>query len=172
MDLDTNRIDDAVLALLYLTLHDEHRASKGFDRESLGRLHARGMIDNPAGEAKSLEFTPDGLERSKELFEAMFVRHLTEQLPQRDSVNEPEAAVGALQALETGPGAPGDPLPKYPNIRVELKGLKGQLWPILRRVSYAMSDADVDKSEIEQYKNEVKSGGDPVAVSRRWVRVA
>jgi len=169
MDFDTKRIDDAVLALLYLTLHDEHRASKGFDQEALGRLHAGGMIDDPAGEAQSLELTPDGLERSKKLFEAMFVRQLTEQ---RDSVDEPEAAVDALPALETSPGASGNPMPKYPNIRVELKGLKGQLWPILRRVSYAMSDADVDESEIERYKNEVKSGGDPVAVSRRWVRVA
>jgi Domain of unknown function (DUF6429) len=156
MDLDTNRIDDAVLALLYLTLHDEHRASKGFDLESLGRLHAKGMIDNPAGEAKSLEFTSDGLKRSKALFEAMFVKRVAEQLRQQDSVDEPD----------------GKRISRYPNIRVELKDLNGQLWPILRRVSYAMSDADVDEAEIEQYKSEVKSGGDPVAVSRRWVHVA
>lgn len=31
MELDTNKIDDAVLALLYLGLHDEVRAWKGFD---------------------------------------------------------------------------------------------------------------------------------------------
>ena len=34
-----------------------------------------------------------------------------------------------------------------------------------------MSDADVNEAEIEQYKIEVKAGGDPVAVSRRWVHV-
>ena len=45
------------------------------------------------------------------------------------------------------------------------------MWPILRRVSYAMSDADIDDAEIEQYKSEVKAGGDPVGVSRRWVNV-
>jgi hypothetical protein len=60
---------------------------------------------------------------------------------------------------------------RYPNIRVELADLGNQLWPILRRVSYAMSDADVDDAEIEQYKNEVKSSDDPVGVSRRWVHV-
>lgn len=31
MDLDTNKIDDAVLALLYLGLHDGMRAWRGFD---------------------------------------------------------------------------------------------------------------------------------------------
>ena len=31
MALDKDRIDDAVLALLYLTLHDGWRAWKGFD---------------------------------------------------------------------------------------------------------------------------------------------
>jgi hypothetical protein len=31
MALDTDRIDDAVLALLYLTLHDQDRAWKGLD---------------------------------------------------------------------------------------------------------------------------------------------
>jgi peptidoglycan hydrolase CwlO-like protein len=60
---------------------------------------------------------------------------------------------------------------RYPNIRVELADLGNQLWPILRRVSYAMSDADVDDAEIEQYKNEVKSSDDPIAVSKRWVQV-
>lgn len=149
MALDTDRIDDTVLALLSLTLHDQHRAWKGFDWDTLGRLHEKGMIDNPVGEAKSVALTPDGLRRSRELLEAMFTKRPTEQLSQPPSA-EPS---------------------KYPNIRVELADLGNQLWPILRRVSYAMSDADVDDAEIEQYKNEVKSGDDPVAVSRRWVQV-
>jgi hypothetical protein len=149
MALDTDRIDDTVLALLYLTLHDQDRAWKGFDWDTLGRLHEKGMIDNPVGEAKSVAFTADGLRRSKELFEAMFTKRLTEQFSQPASVE----------------------LSKYPNIRVELADLGNQLWPILRRVSYAMSDAGVDDAEIEQYKNQVKSSDDPVAVSRRWVQV-
>jgi len=31
MDYDENKIDEVVLALMYLTLHDEVRAWKGFD---------------------------------------------------------------------------------------------------------------------------------------------
>jgi Domain of unknown function (DUF6429) len=72
MALNTDRIDDAVLALLYLGLHNEYRAWKGFDWEAMGRLHDKGMIDNPVGKAKSVCFTEEGLRRSRELFEAMF----------------------------------------------------------------------------------------------------
>jgi hypothetical protein len=38
VDIDTDKIDDAVLALLYLTLHDGFRAWKGHDWDVLGRL--------------------------------------------------------------------------------------------------------------------------------------
>jgi hypothetical protein len=72
MTVQTDKIDDAVLALLHLTLHDNGRAWKGFDWESLGRLHQKGMIHNPVGQAKSVVFTEEGLRRSKELFDAMF----------------------------------------------------------------------------------------------------
>jgi hypothetical protein len=72
MALNTNKIDDAALALLYLTLHDDDRAWKGMDWGVLGRLHDKGMIGNPVGKVKSVVFTPDGLERAKALFEAMF----------------------------------------------------------------------------------------------------
>ena len=72
MAIDTDKIDDAALALLYLTLHDGDRAWKGFDWGALGRLHAKGMIGNPASKAKSLVFTEEGLARAKELFGKMF----------------------------------------------------------------------------------------------------
>ncbi|HVB89998.1 MAG TPA: DUF6429 family protein, partial [Beijerinckiaceae bacterium] len=44
MDVDFEKIDDAVLGLLWLTLHDERRAWKGFDWDVLNRLHEKGMI--------------------------------------------------------------------------------------------------------------------------------
>src|SRR5712664_3452485 len=72
MPLDTDKIDDAALALLYLTLHDRYRAWKGFDWDVLDRLHDKGMIHDPVGKVKSVVFTPEGLERAKELFETMF----------------------------------------------------------------------------------------------------
>jgi Domain of unknown function (DUF6429) len=72
MALDTDRIDEAVLALLYLGLHGECRAWKGFDWDAMDRLHKKGMIENPVGKAKSVVFTTEGLHRSQELFEQMF----------------------------------------------------------------------------------------------------
>jgi len=71
-DIDTDRIDEAVLALLYLGLHDHHRAWKSFDWDAMDRLHEKGFISNPASKAKSIVFTDEGLERAEALFEAMF----------------------------------------------------------------------------------------------------
>ena len=72
MALNEDKIDDAALALLYLTLHDGNRAWKGFDFEVLGRLHDRGMINDPGGKVKSVAFTEAGVRRAKALFEGMF----------------------------------------------------------------------------------------------------
>lgn len=47
MELDTDKIDDAVLALLFLGLHNGARAWKGFDWEAMNRLHERGYITDP-----------------------------------------------------------------------------------------------------------------------------
>jgi hypothetical protein len=74
MGLDEERIDEAVLALLWLTLHDERRAWKGFDWEVLGRLHAKGLIADPVGRAKSVVLTDEGLRQSEALFQALFTR--------------------------------------------------------------------------------------------------
>ena len=72
MNLDSRKIDDAVLALLYLGLHDEARAWKGFDWDALDRLHERGYISDPRSKAKSIVFSEEGLERAKHLLERLF----------------------------------------------------------------------------------------------------
>jgi hypothetical protein len=72
MTLNTDKIDDAALALLYLTLHDRYRAWKGMDWGVLGRLHDKGMIGDPVGKVKSVVFTEEGSQRAKMLFEEMF----------------------------------------------------------------------------------------------------
>jgi Domain of unknown function (DUF6429) len=72
MALNRDKIDDAALALLYLTLHDRSWAWKSLDWDALGRLHDKGMIDNPASKRKSVAFTDEGLTRAKKLFEEMF----------------------------------------------------------------------------------------------------
>jgi hypothetical protein len=72
MALNTDKLDDTALALLYLTLHDGCRAWKGMDWGVLGRLHDKGMILDPVGKVKSVVFTEEGQERAKALFEKMF----------------------------------------------------------------------------------------------------
>lgn len=64
MELDTHKIDDAVLALLYLGLHDGVRAWKGFDWAAMDRLHEKGYISDPRGKAKSVVFSEEGLQES------------------------------------------------------------------------------------------------------------
>lgn len=74
MDIDTDKIDEAVLALLYLTVHDGNRAWKSFDWECTARLHEKGFIDNPANKAKSFVLTAEGLRESENLFRKLFVK--------------------------------------------------------------------------------------------------
>ena len=74
MALDTDEIDDAVLALLFLTLHDHWRAWKGVDWDALDRLYQKGLIGDPVNKAKSVVFTEEGLTRAEELFRAMFTK--------------------------------------------------------------------------------------------------
>ena len=71
-ELDRAKIDDAVLGLLYLGLHDGGRAWKGFDWEAMNRLHERGYITDPRGKAKSVVFTEEGMGRAKRLLEELF----------------------------------------------------------------------------------------------------
>jgi hypothetical protein len=74
VEIDKDRIDEAVLALLYLTLHDRFRAWKGFDWDALDRLHHKGLIYDPRGKAKSVVLTDDGLAESERLFRKLFAK--------------------------------------------------------------------------------------------------
>lgn len=74
MEIDRDKIDEAVLALMWLTLHDERRAWKGFDWDALERLHGRGLIADPVNKAKSVILTDEGLRRAEEPFRALFTR--------------------------------------------------------------------------------------------------
>lgn len=72
MELDKKKIEDAVLALLVLGLHDGARAWKGFDWDVMNRLHEQGYITDPRGKAKSVVFTDEGLERAEMLLAKLF----------------------------------------------------------------------------------------------------
>ena len=69
---DNNKIDRAVVALLYLGLHDVDRAWKGFDWEAMNRLHEQGFISDPRGKAKSVAFTEKGLIEARRLLQELF----------------------------------------------------------------------------------------------------
>jgi hypothetical protein len=71
MEYDKDRVDEMVLALLFLTSsHDQHatRAWKGFDWETLERLHRKGLISDPKGKTPSVELSEEGGKLSRELF--------------------------------------------------------------------------------------------------------
>jgi hypothetical protein len=74
MAIDLDKIDDTVLGLLWLTLHDENRAWKGFDWGALDRLHQKGLIADPANKAKSVVLSDEGLRRAEKLFNVLFTR--------------------------------------------------------------------------------------------------
>jgi len=74
MDYDEQKVDDAVLGLLYLTLHDGVRAWKSFDWDALNRLHQKGCISNPVSKAKSVALTDEGLKAAERLFNQLFAR--------------------------------------------------------------------------------------------------
>lgn len=72
MEFDTEKIDEVVLALLQLGLHEENRAWKSFDWDVMNRLHEKGLIFNPVGKAKSVALTKEGMAESERLFQQYF----------------------------------------------------------------------------------------------------
>ena len=75
MELDETKIDEAVLALLYLTLSPrDHRAWKSFDWDAMNRLHEKGFILNPASKTKSVVLTEEGEAVAKQLAHRMLAR--------------------------------------------------------------------------------------------------
>jgi hypothetical protein len=81
METDEGKIDDAVLALLWLTLHDERCAWKGFDWATTDRLPRKGLIGDPVNKSKSLVLTDEGLRRSEELFRQLFTQQPQSPVP-------------------------------------------------------------------------------------------
>ncbi len=68
MEYDRNKVDEMVLALLFLTRCGDGRAWKGHDWDALKRLHEQGLIGDPVSKAKSVVLTAEGEKRSEELF--------------------------------------------------------------------------------------------------------
>ena len=75
MAIDTDRIDDYVLALLLLGRHDGQRVWKSFDWDAMDRLHKKGFISDPVGRAKSVVLTDEGLAKAERLFRDLFAKN-------------------------------------------------------------------------------------------------
>jgi hypothetical protein len=79
MEYDQEKVDECTLALLYLVTHNREegfgaRAWKGFDWDTMNRLHEKGLISNPVGKAKSVVMTEEGFRKAEELFRKHFVK--------------------------------------------------------------------------------------------------
>ncbi|CAN5897215.1 DUF6429 family protein [soil metagenome] len=72
---DQQKLDDIVLALLHLNSFPDHgmsRAWKGFDWDSMNRLHEAGLISDPRSKAKSVVLSEEGARQAEALFEEHF----------------------------------------------------------------------------------------------------
>lgn len=79
MQYDTDKIDEDVLALLYLTAFREKKDSpwrtwKGHDWEVMNRLCEKGLISDPKSRAKAVTLTEEGYAKAKSLFEARYAK--------------------------------------------------------------------------------------------------
>ena len=77
MEIDKDKIDDYTLALLYLVVWQRKkglgaRVWKGFDWDTMDRLHEKGYISDPKSKAKSVVLYEDGYQRAEQLFEKFF----------------------------------------------------------------------------------------------------
>jgi hypothetical protein len=75
MEYDKDKVDEVTLALLYLVKHGregEERAWKGFDWETMNRLHEKGLVSDPRSKAKSVALTQEAAQRSELLFKKYF----------------------------------------------------------------------------------------------------
>jgi hypothetical protein len=75
MEYDKDKVDEMILALLYLTTFKDgiaFRAWKGLDWDSLDRLHEKGYISNPKSKGKSVTLSEEGAKLSGELFKKHF----------------------------------------------------------------------------------------------------
>ncbi|MYA86871.1 MAG: hypothetical protein F4X97_00200 [Boseongicola sp. SB0662_bin_57] len=76
--LKGDRIDEAVLALLYLNICERSRfggarAWKSLNWDSMDRLHDGDLISDPASKAKSVWLTEEGLVRAEAACQRLFM---------------------------------------------------------------------------------------------------
>ena len=75
MEYDKEKVDQATLALMWLVTESDKygsRAWKGFDWDTLNRLHEKGLISDPKRKTKSVALSEETVELSETLFKRLF----------------------------------------------------------------------------------------------------
>lgn len=75
MEYNKEKVDEATLALMWLVTESDKygsRAWKGFDWDTLDRLHEKGLISDPKRKAKSVTLSEEAVELSETLFKRLF----------------------------------------------------------------------------------------------------
>ena len=75
MEYNKEKVDEATLALMWLVTESDKygsRAWKGFDWDTLDRLHEKGLISDPKRKAKSVTLSKEAVELSETLFKRLF----------------------------------------------------------------------------------------------------
>jgi len=64
--------------------------------------------------------------------------------------------------------------PKYPDVEVQLSGEDGNAFFIIGRIGKALRESGVERSEIDEFRNEAMSGDyhNVLRTAMRWVSVA
>ena len=99
MTYDRDRAAEFVLALMYLDVHDEVRAWKGYPWDVLDALHERGLISDPKSKAKSVVLTEEGLTRAARAFETLLTS--PELVPRRMRKTGSGESVSRLPRLQS-----------------------------------------------------------------------
>lgn len=76
-DVDTDKLAEAAIAILSLTLHDSGRVWKSLDWDLLELLEEKGWIVDARSKAKSVVLTEDGERLAKQFLQRHFGRHGT-----------------------------------------------------------------------------------------------
>jgi len=79
MGCDRDKVDELTLALPYLVMRNRQegcgaRAWKGFEWDTMNRLHAKGWISDPRQKAKSIQVTEEATRKAEEASRKHFGR--------------------------------------------------------------------------------------------------
>ena len=79
-DIDTDKLAEAALAILSLTLHDGGRVWKGLDWDLMDLLEEKGWIVSARSKSKSVVLTEEGEELARQFLRKYFGNSSAQQM--------------------------------------------------------------------------------------------